>query len=238
MRLIVTNPAKVALALCVLLAFCAKPAKAQLRLGLRAAPTVAFTRVKDLTRRDINDANGNPLDIAYGSKPAGLNFSGGVLVDYLFRTNYAISSGLFYTVKRAGIENRTGNSSIVWNLQQIQIPATVKLFTNEIAPDIKLYFQLGATADIVITQKRVRYEGPGQEPEGAPFQPVDIGLWFGTGLEYRVAESTTLFGGFSYNRGLRNLVTNFGAFDEKIGPARDRYTIRTDVVALDLGVKF
>ena len=238
MRLIVTNPTKLALALCALMAFCAKPAHAQLKLGLRAAPTVAFTRVKDLTRRDVVDSTGTVQDIAYGARPAGINFSGGVVLDYLFRSNYAISSGLFYTVKRAGIEDRTNDRSIVWNLQQIQIPATVKLFTNEIAPDMKLYFQLGGTLDIIITQKRVRYTGRGPEPEGAPFQPIDIGLWFGTGLEYRVAESTTLFGGVSYNRGLRNLVTNFGAFDEKLSPARDRYSIRTDVVALDLGVKF
>ena len=85
--------------------------------------------------------------------------------------------------------------------------------------------------------------------DGAPFRPIDVSIILGAGTEYRIAESTTLFGGISYNRGLLNMITKYGAFDENnafkrspsnitLANANDRYSIRIDMVSLDLGVKF
>jgi hypothetical protein len=35
----------------------------------------------------------------------------------------------------------------------IQVPVGVKLYTNEVAPDIRVYFQLGGTLDFKLAEK-------------------------------------------------------------------------------------
>ena len=214
---------------------------AQLKIGLRFAPTLSFTRVVDKTRDDGNQT------VNYSNGSATLGFSSGVVLDYMFKTNYAVSSGIMYTIKRGAV-NADVYGKANWNMQMIQIPMTLKLFTNEIAPDVKLYFQLGFSPDFIITQKLKKYtpatNAQDPPPEKGPYTFFDISLWFGSGVEYRVGENTILFTGITYNRGLINLMGPRGAFNERNAPSsppansHDRYSVRADVVALDLGIKF
>jgi Outer membrane protein beta-barrel domain len=242
MRFVLINPAKVALTLGALCLLAAAPAMAQLKFGLKVAPTVAYSRITDETSRDLSTG-----DIKYSGNGPGIGFTSGLVLDYFIKPNYAVSSGLFYTVKKARVDG--GNlGTINWNLQMLQIPVTMKLFTNEIATDMKLYFQLGGSLDFIVTQKKKKFSP--KDPaivdfDGAPFKSFDVSILAGAGLEYRLAESTTLFGGFSYNRGLLNLVTKFGAFNENkavgyssMSNANDRYGVRVDMISLDAGIKF
>jgi hypothetical protein len=261
MRTVFKYPAKVALK-AILLAgavffVAALPAQAQLKFGLKIAPTVAYSRVNDNSKQDVVETGGTDgTDLKYTGDGAGIGFSGGLILDYYLKPNYAVSSGVLYTVKKANVDGGA-LGTINWNLQLIQIPVTMKLYTNELIPDMKLYFQLGGCLDFVIAQKQKDFKPkpPVVAFDGAPFRAFDASIIRGAGVEYRVAESTTLFGGFSYNRGLLNMITNYGAFNEnnlseaalgtlvsreggKISKATDRYSLRMDMVSLDLGVKF
>jgi len=232
-----------------LAAFLALPAQAQLKFGLRAAPTIALTRVVDNSKNDIAGASGPDADIVYANNGAGLGFSGGLVLDYFIKPSYAFSSGIFYTVKKANVNAGRMLGTVNWNLQQIQVPATIKLYTNELVPDVKVYFQLGGCLDFVVAQKKksIKPIAPAVDFDGAPFKAVDVSIILGAGAEYRLAESTTVFGGVSYNRGLLNMITKYGALNEnninssKLGTlakANDRYSVRLDMVSLDLGIKF
>ena len=204
---------------------------AQIKFGLRLAPVLSFNRVQDKSKND----NGTPVKYESGSPT--VSISAGVFADYFFRSNYAVNFNLWYTVKRQSVKS-SEFGTIDYNLQMIQLPVCLKLFTNEISPDLKLYFQLGASPDFIITEKLKNYSGNAEdEPEGKLFNTFDLSLLFGTGVEYRVGEQTSLIGGISYNRGLLNLISSKGAFDEG-NKADDRYTSRSDIVAIDLGVKF
>jgi hypothetical protein len=246
MRIILNNVAKVALIMGVLLAVAHADAFAQLKFGLKIAPTLAYSRISDETSRDLVDANGI-TDFKYAGNGAGLGLSTGLVLDYFIKPNYAFSSGLLYTVKKARVD--AGSlGTINWNLQMLQVPVTMKLFTNEITTDMKLYFQLGGCLDFIVAQKKKKFSPKNDaivDFDGAPFRAFDASIIAGAGVEYRLAESTTLFGGFTYNRGLLNLITKFGALNENkatglggMSDANDRYGIRVDMVSLDLGIKF
>ena len=117
-------------------------------------------------------------------------------------------------------------------IQYLQIPATLKLFTNELAPDLKGYLQIGSALEILVFN----------EPEDPDFEridkftPIDIPVIIGAGVEFRAGINTTLFGGFSYQRGLINVV---GETSTPVGGAGvDNLQIRSTVFSIDLGVKF
>ena len=253
MRIIPTIAAKVALALGVAFCLTSAPALAQLKIGLRVAPLIAYGRVQDQTKRDLATPVNGSQDIKHTGDAATVSFSGGIIFDYFFKPNYAFGTGIYYTVKRASVDaGPLGKAD--WNLQQIQIPVTIKLYTNEIAPDFKLYFQLGGALDFAIAQKLNKFESDDpsiEEPDGTPLRPIDVSIILGSGVEYRIAESTTLFAGFSYNRGLLNLNNKKGLVNEggqdlsavsqalnNRETSSEHYGVRVDVVALDLGIKF
>lgn len=203
------------------------------KLGIRFAPMVAFNKVEDT---DEND------NIAFESNGSGVRFSAGLYGDFYFGKNYAFHTGLWYTVNRTAAKftttNNSGSGSSVYNLQMVQVPIALKLFTNEIATDMKLYFTLGGTVGIRINEKRKEWDVERDDifsttPTGKATSWGDVGLLLGMGAEYQMAESTILYAGITYNRGLLNAVSNRGIFNY----AGD-YTINNQLLGLELGIKF
>lgn len=201
--------------------------QAQIKVGLKFSPTLASNRV---------EVDSEELEIT--SDGVGGRFVFGPVIDYFFGDNYAFSTGLLYAPKRVGLEvnyepSDPNNPSEIlkdakeaYALQYLQIPATVKLFTNELALDTRLFFQLGGIAEIKIAEKEKQDESIYMES----FRPYDFSLHLGAGLEHRMGYNTVLFGGFFYNRGLVNTAGK---------PVNDiDLTINNDLVGLDLGVKF
>ena len=196
--------------------------QAQIKVGLKFSPTLASNRV---------ELDSDTLNIT--SDGVGGRFVFGPVIDYFFGDNYAFSTGLLYAPKRVGLDIKTtpeanvqDNRKEAYALQYLQIPATVKLFTNELALDTRLFFQLGGIAEIKIAEKEKQDESIYMES----FRPYDFSLHLGAGLEHRMGYNTVLFGGFFYNRGLVNTAGK---------PVNDiDLTINNDLVGLDLGVKF
>lgn len=189
-------------------------ASSQTRLGLKLAPVIVSNRV-------TNDAQNVDGD---GSK---MKLSVGLIVDKPLSDTYFLSTGLIYMPKRAAFRSSDNTVREEYKLQYLQIPATLKLFTNEVMPDMKVYFQVGGGIDIKVFD----------EPEDPSyvliekFNAVDFSVILGTGVEYRAGINTTLFGGISYQRGLANAVGEVAAGAQDV-------KLRNTVVSIDLGVKF
>lgn len=192
---------------------------AQTKLGLKLAPVIASNRA-------TNDAQSVDND---GSK---LKLSVGLVVDKPLADNYFLSTGLFYVPKRAAFRTSDNLVREEYKMQYLQIPATLKLFTNEIAPDFKVYFQVGAGIDIKV------FDEP-EDPNNfavQKFNPVDVSVILGSGVEYRAGINTTIFAGISYQRGLSNVVKETDAIT--LAAEYQDLQIRNTIVSIDLGVKF
>src|SRR5699024_4570828 len=115
-------------------------ANAQTKIGIKVSPLLSVNRVS------TDDGN-----IAAASDGVGLRFSFGPIVDFFLKENYYFSTGILYTPKRAGIsiKDELGiQRSEDYKLQYLQIPAMIKLFTNELALDTRVYFKFGAIPEI------------------------------------------------------------------------------------------
>lgn len=211
---------------------------AQIKIGLRLAPGIAFNGL--VSDGIYNDAtNGG----------TGLRFSAGPTADFFFADNYAFSTGLWYTVKRSSLGGlaQMGNNGTtedlrsLYNLQYLQVPLTVKLFTNEVAPDIRVYFQLGGTMDFKVAEKpqekgtNFLYDQSELQDGKRVFKPFDVGLYLGAGAEYVLGTNTALFGGLNYNRGLINALTSLDYAGSSIN---NDLSLRNQLISLEVGLKF
>ena len=187
-------------------------ANAQVELGFKFAPIISGNRVKDTNKLLEKDQ----------SK---LKFSVGFIVDKPLTDNYYLSTGLIYIPKYISFKGSTIIEQ--YQLQYLQIPVTIKLFTNEIAPDLKMFFQVGTGFEIKIYEENEDVAFTTIEK----FNPFDISLILGTGIEYRLGISTIIFGGVSYQRALLNVVNQSNNMFSGVD-------IRTTIFSFDFGIKF
>ncbi|MGB3588779.1 MAG: outer membrane beta-barrel protein [Tunicatimonas sp.] len=191
-------------------------AQAQVKIGAQLSPTLSFNRFNDDEALE-----------EFGNSGIGGRLIAGAIVDYMFQENYYLSSGIFFVPKRVGIERVADGREEAYRLHYVQLPATAKLFTNEIALDVRLYFQAGFAIDIKILEDNLS-----DDPQFvSEFRNLDASLLLGTGAEYQLGYNTILFGGFSYRRGLGNVVRST---DANVGDL----VIKNDLFSLDMGIKF
>ncbi|AHJ95988.1 porin family protein [Hymenobacter swuensis] len=209
-------------------------ASAQVEIGLKVSPSVTHLRTD------------SPAAYGFQNEQSKLGIGGGIIVDYFFGQNYAFSTGLeltgkggtisyFDPARNVRVEQKVG-------LQYLQVPLTVKLFTNDIATDTKLYFQLGGSLNAAIAGRidgEKRFTDPGSntpnvETKASKYVIVpDAGLRAGFGVEYQLGQSTKVLAGLSYHRGLLNIDNYFG--DER---GFKDVELKNSEFALDLGIKF
>ena len=153
---------------------------AQTKLGLKLSPVIASNRVTNDAQNVDNDGSALKLSV-------------GLVVDKPLSDAYFLSTGLVYVPKRAAFR-AAADSTEEYTLQYLQIPVTLKLFTNEIAPDIKVYFQVGGALELKVFDepKEPSYEVIDK------FNPADFSVILGSGVEYRAGINTTIFAGISY----------------------------------------
>ncbi|MCR5887691.1 PorT family protein [Hymenobacter sp. J193] len=211
----------------------ASAASAQVEIGLRLSPAVTSLR-----------ADGSANKFEGKSK---VSLGGGLVVDYFFGENYAFSTGidlvgkggkLTYTDKDPNTQ-ATLQQELKIGAQYLQVPLTIKLFTNDIATDTKLYFQLGGYLGANIGtridgEKEFTDPGSGKTFKSNKFLLIpDAGVLAGFGTEYQVGQSTKVFAGLRYQRGLPNIDNYFE--DER---SFSNVVIKNSEFVLDLGMKF
>ncbi|EMR04313.1 porin family protein [Cesiribacter andamanensis] len=195
-------------------------AQAQSKIGIKFSPTLSTNRV-----------NYEGSDFSVNSDGIGGRFVFGVVYDLFLADNYSFSTGLMYAPKRVGLEVTDRTTSMTrteaYSLQYLQLPASLKLFTNELALDTRMYFQLGGLLDVKINEKAQSDDNRYIDK----FQFFDFSVHLGAGAEYRLGYNTVLFGGFFYNRGVVNAARRTNDFADKL-------RINNDLLGLDLGIKF
>lgn len=225
---------KIFLAL-VALAATAGSASAQVEIGLKISPSITSLRAE------------SPTGNAFKGDGSKFSFGGGLVVDYFFGENYAVSTGLLLSGKGGTVSyNDIAGTNLPLpevkqkiSLQYLEVPLTVKLFTNEVAPATRLYFQLGGSLNVPIGTRindSKFYTDPATGKETKAGDHVtfyDADALVGLGAEYQLGKSTKVFGGFSYHRGLANIDDYF----EDTRGFKD-VVIKNSSVNLDLGIKF
>ena len=196
---------------------------AQVKLGLKFSPSFNNSRTfLPSDTLDVNPENGL------------IKISLGLVADMKLTETYYVSSGIMVIPKRVGVSilpEGTGTfapSTQYFDLQYVQLPVTLKLYTNEVMPDGSLYFQVGGAADIKV------YDQPVEETYDFldEFTNLDFTVILGGGFEYQAGLNTALFMGVTYNRGLTNIVkTTRPALSEA-------FSIRTSVLMVDFGIEF
>ena len=210
-------------------------ASAQFEIGLKVSPSITNLRAESTSKNN------------FASDGSQLGFSGGLVVDYFFGENYAFSTGLELAGKGGNVRyidynNGVGNASpnsYKMSTQYLQVPLSVKLFTNEIASATRLYFQVGGSLNAPIGTRinsSKFYTDPATGTENKASDYVyffDADALLAAGIEYTLGKSTKLFAGLGYHRGLVNIDHYF---ESKRGMSD--VTIKNSSFGLDLGIKF
>lgn len=202
-----------------------------IEMGVRFAPGL-----------NINTAEGSGAYAGFQPNGTGVRISVGPTLDYFFfKDRYAFSSGLFYTIKRSGFQ-MPGNFGVAqtgsgpykestYNLQYLQLPVSVKLFANNIAPSMRVYIQTGGLLSLKLAERALEPDRNGlylAESGGDRRQYGfgDIDLLLGAGIQYRINPVNAVNIGLSYQRGLLDVARG------------GQLLSKNRVVSLDLGFKF
>ncbi|GAB3757734.1 hypothetical protein GCM10028817_30000 [Spirosoma pomorum] len=203
-----------------------------IEMGIRFSPSL-----------NMNTASGVGTYAGFRDNGAGVRMSIGPTLDYyFFKDRYAFGTGLWYTIKRSGFQmpGSFGESRFtpgvsykesIYNLQYLQLPATVKMFANNIAPGVRLYVQTGGLLSLKLAEKPLEQERNAlylAESGGnrRQYSFGDIELLLGTGVQYKINESNAFNLGVSYQRGLLNIARG------------SQLVSKSRIVSLDIGFQF
>ena len=194
----------------------------QTKLGLKFSPLFSSHKIS---------LKSDQLEVYQGKTATRMSI--GLIVDHPLTDTYFLSSGLIYLPKRVSInlEEEDGGTAPTnpfesYDLNYLQVPLSLKLFTNEIAPDISLFFQVGLILEFKIFEQALNedYEFISK------FNFFDTAAIIGTGIEYRLGINTLFFTSISLQKGLINIIN-------RTNPEYP-LVIRNQIVSIDVGMKF
>lgn len=201
---------------------------AQVEIGLQLSPTISGNRFVAEDRYNFEKEN-NKLRLGVG-----------VVVDYFFAQNYAFSTGLMYRSKGSEISytdsDNNGNPFTEkddLSIQYIQLPLTLKLFTNEVAPGTILYFQVGGALNTKVAAQVDNKKVINGDKVIKRFNIFETDAILGGGVEFELGQSTKIFGGLTYHRGLTNIDDHY---KKKLGDKN--ISVKNNGVSVDFGLKF
>ncbi len=189
------------------------------KLGLRVSSTVSANRIKVAS---------DTLSISENN--TAVKFMIGVVADYEFDKNYFFSTGLNYFPKKVRFIVNGKNEALlpeeIYTLQYLQIPLSLKLVSNEVSLDKKLFFIVGTELDFKIK------ENSNKAPNNfiKRFRKINAALVLGGGMEQRIAVNTYIYLGASYHRALSNSATTFSS--------KPDFIVKSDFFAVDFFVRF
>ena len=195
-------------------------ANAQTKIGLKLSSSINSPRISYTDGSYVIDKRTNAFN------PLVVLFA-----DMALAKNHYFSTGMGYISKRINLATDGFDTNLSsqkhYNIQYVQIPATLKLFTDEVALDKKLYFQFGPLFDIAVHHKE---NNPGLQII-KKFRPIDISLLFAAGMQIQLAPQTAVQIGVSYTRGLINVA-------RKTAMENGNLIIKNDLYGIDLAVRF
>jgi hypothetical protein len=205
-----------------------------IEMAFRVAPGVSY-----------NTVEGSGAYSQFETNAVGIRMSVGPSLDYFFfRDRYAFGTGLWYTIKRSaytmpgsfGQERFNPGLPVaesVYNLQYLQVPLTVKMFANNLGPNLRGYVQCGGLMDIKLAEKPLdkttnalyKYASRSGEYQ-RQYTLLDLGVMLSLGVQYKLNPANALNLGLSYQRGLTSVMRD-GNLES-----------RNNTVAVEMGFKF
>jgi hypothetical protein len=217
------------------------------RFGFQLSP--AFTSMGT----DNNQINRNGTNLGLKS---------GILTELYFRQNYAFSTGIGFAFNHGGsltyeykgkywTESDLGSVpdtlpagvKLKYSLQFIEIPLLIKMRTREFGR-IRYFLEPGVFLNFKSkSQGSIEGRGIGSDAEKINIKKEvnGIGLLWGMngGLEYSLAETTSLVAGLGFQSGFTDLTKDKGTIiDPSKGPVRDRSKATGNAIVLKIGVIF
>lgn len=200
----------------ILVFFTGLTSTAQVKLGLRASPHLIFNRLK-----------GGSDTLSFEKDGVSLRPSFALFADFAFSQNYYFNTGIGYFSKKMKFKTtsqESGTSSSEYIAQYIELPVSLKLYTNEIDLDKRVYLQLGTNIDIKVYDEHK--EG---EDIVTKFRPIDMTFLVGAGVEIYLGTNTSFLLGMSYQRGLINVISDTNRGND--------LSLKNDMFGIDLALK-
>lgn len=216
----------------------------KIKIGFKFSPIMAFNNLE--SSQDFKGIE---------SSSTALSGSLGPIVDLYFTETTALSTGLLYTLKKVDysvpdafynndlfkktplLKEELHGKNAQFNLSYLQVPVTLKLYSDGLLSDCPAYLQFGGVFDWKIAETALdKANNPlFQYRERIPdqpktFKPYGFNLMIGFGGETCLRDSNdTFFFGLQYQKGMTK-INNIGAFGNLI--------TENGMLMLDFGLKF
>lgn len=181
--------------------------------GYAAAQSTGDTRFTLVLSPQISWMKSDMDKVDNSGSKMGYNF--GLLVDYFFGDNYAITSGL--TINTTGGKLKylsSGNNTVEarqrYNLRYIEIPMGLKLRSEDMKR-MNIYGRFGLSPQLNIMAKDNNSKGISDE-----VRLLDLGYHIGGGIEYSVGGKNALVFGLLFNNGFMDTTKRNGYNDKAI----------------------
>jgi Outer membrane protein beta-barrel domain len=115
----------------------------------------------------------------------------------------SIKPGVRYIMKGYTFQNQLGSYTESYSYIEVPLMIKAKIPLNQVKP----YFEAGPTISMQLSANgEATNNGQVQTEDNTAFyNTIDFGLYFGSGVEFRVAPNMDLFTGFGYGFGLTNI---------------------------------
>lgn len=167
-----------------------------------AAQSTGDTRFTFVLSPQISWMKSDMDKVDNGGSKMGYNF--GLLVDYFFGDNYAVSSGL--TINTTGGKLKENDNTLEsrqrYNLRYIEIPVGLKLRSEDIKR-MNIYGRFGLSPQLNIMAKDNDDNGISDE-----VKLLDLGYHIGGGIEYSVGGKNALVFGLLFNNGFMDITSS------------------------------
>lgn len=244
----ITNMKKaVALAAFLVTSVLAVQAQNDLRFGFQASPTFSWM-VANTSR--INPSGSN------------LGLKLGMLGEYYFRENYALTMGLGFAFNHGGTllheysgqywtrsdlsptqDTLPSNVKLKYGIQYLEIPVGLKMRTREFGY-LRYYVEPAITLGFK-TQARGQIEGIGVSTEDEKIDirkevnGINLSWGIGGGIEYSLSDNTSLIGGVAFQTGFTDATDDGGTvFDPDRGNREESSKATVNVLIIRIGVMF
>ncbi|MCP3659285.1 MAG: outer membrane beta-barrel protein [Bacteroidetes bacterium] len=114
-------------------------------------------------------------------------FEGGFFVDFIFRNNHAINTGILVSMKR--MELKMKNDSYKLSITYLNLPLLLKLHSNEFWIDTQLYLFTGVIGGLKLSENTPEKIAKDKKL----FKTFKIAYTIGVGIEYEFAMTTSAF---------------------------------------------
>lgn len=220
---------------------CAMAQVKELKFGLKAFPALGWSRVDPAS---FTKSDGSTIN--YEANPAQFRGGFGLFADYYYNDNVAVNFGLNYLFNSSGYSISASDGSIAksdgvreYSIQYLQLPLALKLISNEVMDNVKIYFSPGFALNLN-TGANIDGKSTFQSKPGDPVKRYtkEISLFaldfiVSTGVEYELSNGMKALIGISYMHGLFDFNSRNDDFIKDGG-----FAVRNSLIALDFGLKF